>query len=66
MKKIKITEGFSLSNKLDIKFILGPCQIESASHAFEVCDEIDNNCDDVIDTDARDRLLQFVDKKQIF
>ena len=40
MKKIKITEGFSLSNKLDIKFILGPCQIESASHAFEVCDEI--------------------------
>ena len=35
MKNVTITKSFKLSNKLDIKFILGPCQIESFSHAFE-------------------------------
>ena len=29
------------SNELDLKFILGPCQIESKSHAFDICSEID-------------------------
>ena len=40
------------------------CDDENADispNAFEICDDIDNNCDDVVDTDARDRLLQFVD-----
>ena len=40
MKKIKITKDLSFSNDSDIKFILGPCQIESQSHAFEICEEI--------------------------
>ena len=40
MKKIKITNEISFSNDSDIKFILGPCQIESKSHAFDICDEI--------------------------
>ena len=42
MKKIKITKDLVLSNDSDIKFILGPCQIESQSHAFDVCEEITN------------------------
>ena len=42
MKKIKITKDFSFSNDSDIKFILGPCQIESLSHAFDICEEITN------------------------
>ena len=41
MKKIKITNDFFFSNELDLKFILGPCQIESKSHAFDICSEID-------------------------
>jgi len=41
MKKIKVFENFFLSNNLDVKFILGPCQIESKNHAFEMCDEIE-------------------------
>ncbi len=41
MKKIKVFENFFLSNNLDVKFILGPCQIESKNHAFEICDEIE-------------------------
>ena len=40
MKKLKLQKIYLLSNNLDIKFILGPCQIESKSHAFDVCDEI--------------------------
>ena len=41
MKKIKVFENFFLSNNLEVKFILGPCQIESKNHAFEMCDEIE-------------------------
>ena len=41
MKKIKIINEFFFSNELDLKFILGPCQIQSKSHAFDVCSEID-------------------------
>ena len=41
MKKIKVFENFFLSNNLEVKFILGPCQIESKNHAFEICDEIE-------------------------
>ena len=33
---------FCLSNKSEIKFILGPCQIESKDHAFEICSEIES------------------------
>ena len=40
MKKIKINNELSFSNDSDIKFILGPCQIESQSHALDVCEEI--------------------------
>ena len=40
-EKIKITNDFFFSNELDLKFILGPCQIESKSHAFDICSEID-------------------------
>ena len=40
MKKIKINKDFSFSNDSNIKFILGPCQIESQSHAFDICAEI--------------------------
>ena len=32
---------FLISNQSEIKFILGPCQIESKEHAFEICSEID-------------------------
>ena len=41
MKKIKITENFYFSNDSEIKFILGPCQIESKQHAFDICYEIE-------------------------
>ena len=41
MKKIKISNNFYFSNDTEIKFILGPCQIESKDHAFEICSEID-------------------------
>ena len=41
MKKIKINKDFFFSNEDDLKFILGPCQIESKSHAFDICSEID-------------------------
>ena len=41
MKKIKIAENFYFSNNSEIKFILGPCQIESRSHALDICSEID-------------------------
>ena len=41
MKKIKINKDFFFSNEEDLKFILGPCQIESKSHAFDICSEID-------------------------
>ena len=41
MKKIKINNNFYFSNDTEIKFILGPCQIESKNHAFEICSEID-------------------------
>ena len=41
MKKIKISNNFYFSNDTEIKFILGPCQIESKNHAFEICSEID-------------------------
>ena len=33
---------FCLSNQSEIKFILGPCQIESKDHAFEICSEIES------------------------
>ena len=42
MKKIKIIDNFVLSNNDDIKFILGPCQLESKQHAFDICTEIQN------------------------
>ena len=42
MKKIKIFEDFYFSNNSEIKFILGPCQIESKQHAFDVCHEIES------------------------
>ncbi len=38
-KKVKIKDLF-FSNNLKLKFILGPCQIESKDHAFEICHEI--------------------------
>ncbi len=34
MKKIKIAENFYFSNNSEIKFILGPCQIESKQNIF--------------------------------
>ncbi len=40
-RKVKIGDFLSFANNLEIKFILGPCQIESKSHAFEICSEID-------------------------
>ena len=40
MRTVRIKNNLTLSNKSNIKFILGPCQIESSKHAFEVCDEI--------------------------
>ena len=40
MKTVRVKNNLILSNKSNIKFILGPCQIESSKHAFEVCDEI--------------------------
>ncbi|MFL2661754.1 MAG: 3-deoxy-8-phosphooctulonate synthase [Alphaproteobacteria bacterium] len=42
MKKINITDNFVLSNNTEIKFILGPCQLESKQHAFDICNEIQN------------------------
>ena len=41
MKKVKIKKDFFFSNLEEIKFILGPCQIESRSHAHDICSEID-------------------------
>ncbi len=41
MKKIKIFENFFFSNASEIKFILGPCQIESKQHVFDICNEIE-------------------------
>ena len=41
MRKIQIKNNFFMSNSSEIKFILGPCQLESRQHAFEICDEID-------------------------
>ena len=41
MKKVKIKKDFFFSNSEEIKFILGPCQIESRSHALDICSEID-------------------------
>ena len=40
MKKIKIKNDFYFSNNSEVKFILGPCQIESRQHAFDICSEI--------------------------
>ena len=37
MKRVKVLKDFFLSNNLELKFILGPCQIESKQHAFEAC-----------------------------
>ena len=37
MKRVKVFKDFFLSNNLELKFILGPCQIESKQHAFETC-----------------------------
>jgi len=39
-KKVKIGNFLNFANNLEVKFILGPCQIESKSHAFEICSEI--------------------------
>ena len=41
MKRVKIKKDFFFSNSDEIKFILGPCQIESRSHALDICSEID-------------------------
>ena len=41
MKRVKIKKDFFFSNTDEIKFILGPCQIESRSHALNICSEID-------------------------
>ncbi len=41
MKKIKIFDNHFFSNNLELKFVLGPCQIQSKSHAFDICSEID-------------------------
>ena len=40
MKKVQVFKNFYLSNDSEMKFILGPCQIESKEHAFEICEEI--------------------------
>ena len=42
MKKIKIKKDFYFLTIILIKFILGPCQIESKQHAFDICNEIEN------------------------
>ncbi len=42
MLKVKLKKNFFFSNKSEIKFILGPCQIESKNHAFDICSELDN------------------------
>jgi|TARA_B100000287_G_scaffold344847_1_gene332107 2-dehydro-3-deoxyphosphooctonate aldolase (KDO 8-P synthase) len=42
MLKVQLKQNFFFSNKSEIKFILGPCQIESKSHAFDICSELDN------------------------
>ena len=39
MRKVKIKNNLFFSNSEEIKFILGPCQIESRSHAFDICSE---------------------------
>ena len=41
MRKVKIKNNFFFSNSEEIKFIIGPCQIESRSHALDICSEID-------------------------
>ena len=41
MVVVKIKGDLNFSNSSEIKFILGPCQIESKGHAFEICSEID-------------------------
>jgi len=41
MKKVMIKKDFFFSNSEEVKFILGPCQIESRSHALDICSEID-------------------------
>ena len=41
MNKVKVKKDFFFSNSEEIKFILGPCQIESRSHALDICSEID-------------------------
>ena len=47
MKKNKIVDvgNIPFSNDLDIKIILGPCQIESRNHAMETCSEINEICE---------------------
>ena len=42
MLKVQLKKNFFFSNKSEIKFILGPCQIESKNHAFDICSELDN------------------------
>ncbi len=42
LQKVKIKKNFFFSNDSELKFILGPCQIESKNHAFEICSEIYN------------------------
>ena len=42
MLKVQLKQNFFFSNKSEIKFILGPCQIESKSHAFDICSELHN------------------------
>ena len=41
MKRVKIKKNFFFSNSDEVKFILGPCQIESRLHALDICSEID-------------------------
>ena len=47
MKKNKVVDigNIPFSNDLDIKIILGPCQIESRNHAIETCSEINEICE---------------------
>ena len=42
MLKVKLKENFFFSNNSEMKFILGPCQIESKNHAFDICTELDD------------------------
>ncbi len=47
MKKSKVVKvgNISFSNDLNIKIIIGPCQIESRNHALETCSEINEICE---------------------